>query len=537
MERYSGVAVCGGVAAGPAAMQKKEDAVARGGAQDARAQIERFEKAVREAKKRLEELFLQASLQAGDEAAAVFKAQQMILADEEFSGRIVRTIREEKINAEYAVSEAGAYFSGIFENLEDAYMRARAADIREVAQLLAQALGGAAKKTRLQRPSVVLADALTPAQLLEMDREMLLAVVTVQGTPFSHAAILARALHIPAVTGVNLPLDTIKEGTPVLVDGFSGEVILKPGEADVRAARQREDAARADEAALQALKGKESVTGSGKRIRLYANIGSIGEARRALEGDAEGIGLFRSEFLFLGRETLPDEEEQYQTYREVLRIMGGRQVVIRTLDIGADKQAPGWPSAKEENPALGCRGVRMCLKRPELFKVQLRALLRAACFGDLAVLYPMIISEEEVRRVRALAGEAYRELKEEKTPCRMPKQGIMIETPAAVMLSDRLAQITDFFSIGTNDLTQYALALDRENVRLKEFYPPDQEAVLRMIRMTVDSAHRYGKPVGICGDLGADLKLTEEFVKMGVDVLSAAPEHLLPLRRRIREIK
>ena len=382
-----------------------------------------------------------------------------------------------------------------------------------------------------------MADDLSPSETVQMDKEKILAFVTVHGSSNSHTSILARMMNIPALIGVPLELNKIESGVKAVVDGASGEVIFDPNEFVCEEAEKKLEQEREKLRLLQELKGKETVTRGGRKINLYANIGGVSDVAYVLENDAGGIGLFRSEFLYLGREDFPTEDEQFQAYRQVVQTMAGKKVIIRTLDIGADKQVDYFNLGKEDNPALGYRAIRICLKQPDIFKTQLRALFRATMYGNLSIMYPMITSVEEVEKIYAIVEEVKQELTEAQIQFKLPEQGIMIETPASVMISDKLAQIVDFFSIGTNDLTQYTLAIDRQNEKLDEFYNPHHEAILRMIQMVSDNAHKYGKWAGICGELGADPELTEQFVRMGLDELSVSPSMVLPLRKAIREME
>ena len=385
-------------------------------------------------------------------------------------------------------------------------------------------------------PAIIVADDLSPSETVQMDKDKILAFVTVHGSSNSHTAILARMMNIPALIGVPLDLDALHSGMAAVVDGFKGEIIFEPDEQTCEDAKKRMEEEQEKLHLYQSLKGKENVTLDGKKINVFANIGSVGDVGYVLENDAGGIGLFRSEFLYLGRDNFPTEEEQFQAYKQVVQMMAGKKVIIRTLDIGADKQVDYFNLGKEENPAMGYRAIRICLKQPEIFRTQLRALFRAAVFGNLSVMYPMIISVEEVRKIYEIVDSVKAELDSDGVPYKIPEQGIMIETPAAVMVSDELAELVDFFSIGTNDLTQYTLAIDRQNEKLDDFYNAHHKAILRMIKMTVENAHKAGKWAGICGELGADLELTEEFVRMGVDELSVAPSMVLKLRKVIREM-
>ncbi|MCI9227797.1 MAG: phosphoenolpyruvate--protein phosphotransferase [Dorea sp.] len=537
MLRLSGKAVYKGIAAGTAVILRKNDEqVKRRKIDDADAEIRRFLQAGKESALQLQVLYDKAVKEVGEAGAAVFKAHQMMLKDEDYVNTVYSMIRTEQVNAEYAAAAAGDNFSGMFAVMDDEYMRARAADIKDISNRLVRNLQGVSDMDwGNMEPSVIIADDLSPSETVQMDREKVLAFVTVHGSSNSHTAILARMMNIPALIGVPADLEKIRTGMTVIVDGYREEVIFEPAQELLNQARQRILEEQEKLKLLQTLKGKENITLDGHKINIYANIGSVSDVGYALENDADGIGLFRSEFLYLGREDFPTEEEQFQAYKQVVQTMAGKKVIIRTLDIGADKQAEYFRLGKEDNPAMGFRAIRICLKRPDIFKVQLRALFRAAVYGNLSVMYPMIISEEEVKMIHEIAGAAEEELRREAIPYRVPEQGIMIETPAAVMISDVLAEMTDFFSIGTNDLTQYTLAVDRQNEKLSDFYNAHHKAVLRMIRMVADNAHRAGIWVGICGELGADLTLTEEFIRMGVDELSVAPSMVLKVRKAVRE--
>jgi len=536
--KYYGRPVCSGTAAGPVVVLRKENRkTAPGRTENPEDEVRRVDRAAVEVREQLRKLCDKAAAETGEAGAAIFEAHQMLLEDEEFLAEIYRIIRTRQADAEYAVAEAGESFARVFAGMEDEYMKARAEDVRDVSGRLIQALGGRkGNGIECGEPSVIVADDLSPSEAMQLDRDKILAFVTVHGSRVSHTAILARMMNLPALTGVPLELDKIRSGMRAVVDGVQGEVVFEPHESIWEEAQRKIRAQKERQCLLRELIGKENITRSGKRIAVYANIGCVGDVRDVLENDAGGIGLFRSEFLYLGRDSFPGEEEQLLAYRQVLEAMGEKKVVIRTLDIGADKQADYFSLGREENPALGYRAIRICLKQPELFKTQLRALLRAAVYGNLSVMYPMITSVEEVKKIAEMVDQVKEELAREGAVFGEPEQGIMIETPAAVMISDRLAQMVDFFSIGTNDLTQYTLAVDRRNDKVADFYNPRHEAVLRMIRMAADNAHRYGKWVGICGELGADLELTEAFVEMGIDELSAAPSMVLPIRKRIREL-
>lgn len=422
--------------------------------------------------------------------------------------------------------------------MDDDYMKARATDMRDVAARLVRILSGEVEPDLSDMvPSVIVADDLTPSETVQMDKSKILAFITVHGSPNSHTSILARMLGIPALIGVPVDIEKLQNGTNIVVDAIEGEAVIDPDDKLLKLARQRIEEEERKQALLQSLRGKDNVTQDGRKIEIFANISSVKDVALALENDAGGIGLFRSEFLYLGKSDYPSEEEQYEAYKQVLQIMGAKKVVIRTLDIGADKQVDYFDLGKEANPAMGLRAIRICLTRPQIFKTQLRALFRAARCGNLSVMYPMITSVEEVQKIYKIVDEVKAELDSEGIPYKVPEQGIMVETPAAVMISDRLAEVVDFFSIGTNDLTQYTLAIDRQNEHLDEFYNPRHEAILRMIELTVKNAHAAGRWVGICGELGADPALTRTFIKMGVDELSVSPSAILPLRKNVRELK
>lgn len=537
MQSFEGKSVYRGIAMGPAVVLGKRQQIKRKGIDNPQAELERLEEALEVSKRELTELYDKAAEQVGEVSAAIFEVHRMMLEDEDYLKAVRNMIRAEFVNAEYAVSQTGDNFSEMFSAMSDDYMKARAADVIDISTRLVRNLqGGGEQCAGITRPSVVVAQDLSPSETMQLDKEKILAFVTARGSTNSHTAILARMMNIPAIVSAPFDPDVIKDGETVIVDGLSGIVTFAPDEAAATEAQKKIGREREKEALLQELKGKENKTLDGHTIRVFANIGSVSDIGYALENDAGGIGLFRSEFLYLGRDSFPTEEEQFEAYKQAARMMAGRKVIIRTLDIGADKQADYFGIEKEENPAMGYRAIRICLARPEIFKVQLRALLRAAYYGNISIMYPMIISEEEVRRVQALVEEVRQELEEKGIQYKIPEQGIMIETPAAVMISDRLAELVDFFSIGTNDLTQYTLAIDRQNEKLDAFYDPHHEAVLRMIKLVVDNAHACGKWVGICGELAADTQLTEQFVRMGVDELSVAPSMVLRLRRIIREM-
>lgn len=539
MQCFQGKSVYKGIAMGPVVVLKKNDyQVKRTRIEDAEAEAARVDVALKASQEQLQKLYDKAVKEVGEASAAIFEVHQMMLEDEDYLEAIQNMIQTEMVNAEYAVAVTGDNFSQMFASMDDDYMKARAADIKDISERLVRNLSGQEDADLSDiDPSVIVADDLSPSETVQMDKEKILAFVTVHGSTNSHTAILARMMNIPALIGVPLALDELKNGTTAVVDGFTGQVTFEPDEETQAATLKRVQEEKEKLALLQELKGKENITLDGKKINIYANIGSVGDIGYVLENDAGGIGLFRSEFLYLGRNDFPTEEEQFQAYKQVVQTMAGKKVIIRTLDIGADKQVDYFNLGNEENPALGYRAIRICLKQPDIFKTQLRALFRAAVYGNLSIMYPMITSVEEVEKIYEIVKEVEIELKAQEIQYRIPEQGIMIETPAAVMISDRLAEMVDFFSIGTNDLTQYTLAIDRQNEKLDDFYNPHHEAVLRMIQMVVDNAHKCGKWAGICGELGADLTLTEKFVRMGLDELSVAPSMILKLRKIVREMK
>lgn len=539
MQYFQGKSVYKGIVMGPVAVLKKNDyQVKRARIEDPEAEVKRVEEAVEVSKKQLGRLYDKAVREVGEASAAIFEVHQMMLEDEDYLESMENMIRTELVNAEYAAAATGDNFAEMFAAMDDEYMKARSADVKDISERLVRNLSGEGDNDlSSMEPSVIVADDLSPSETVQMDKEKILAFVTVHGSTNSHTAILARMMNIPALIGVPMDLNGLKTGMTAVVDGFSGQVIFEPEEDVQKETEKRMQEEAEKQKLLEELKGKENVTPDGRKINIYANIGSVGDLGYVMENDAGGIGLFRSEFLYLGRNDFPTEEEQFQAYKQAVQTMAGKKVIIRTLDIGADKQVEYFNLGKEENPALGYRAIRICLKQPEIFKAQLRALFRAAVYGNLSVMYPMITSTEEVEKIYAIVAEVEEELKAQEVQYKIPEQGIMIETPAAVMISDRLAEMVDFFSIGTNDLTQYTLAIDRQNEQLDDFYNPHHEAVLRMIRMVVENAHKCGKWAGICGELGADLTLTEQFVRMGVDELSVAPSMILKLRKIVREMK
>ena len=539
MQYFQGKSVYKGIVMGPVAVLKKNDyQVKRARIGDPEAEVKRVKEAVEVSKKQLGRLYDKAVREVGEASAAIFEVHQMMLEDEDYLESMENMIRTELVNAEYAAAATGDNFAEMFAAMDDEYMKARSADVKDISERLVRNLSGEGDNDlSSMEPSVIVADDLSPSETVQMDKEKILAFVTVHGSTNSHTAILARMMNIPALIGVPMDLNSLKTGMMAVVDGFSGQVIFEPEEDVQKETEKRMQEEAEKQKLLEELKGKENITPDGRKINIYANIGSVGDLGYVMENDAGGIGLFRSEFLYLGRNDFPTEEERFQAYKQAVQTMAGKKVIIRTLDIGADKQVEYFNLGKEENPALGYRAIRICLKQPEIFKAQLRALFRAAVYGNLSVMYPMITSTEEVEKIYAIVAEVEEELKKQEVQYKIPEQGIMIETPAAVMISDRLAEMVDFFSIGTNDLTQYTLAIDRQNEQLDDFYNPHHEAVLRMIRMVVENAHKCGKWAGICGELGADLTLTEQFVRMGVDELSVAPSMILKLRKIVREMK
>ena len=539
METLIGKAVYKGIALGKiAVLRNTENVVKRVKIEDVDAELQRVEAAKAQAIEQLGKLYDKAVKEVGEASAAIFEVHQMMLEDLDFNEAIENVIRTQEVNAEYAVASTGDSFSEMFASMDDDYMKARAVDIKDISERLVQNLAGNGDNgLDFTEPVIVVADDLTPSETVQMDKEKILAFVTVHGSTNSHTAILARMMNIPALIGVEMNLEDMQTGTEAVVDGFTGEFILCPEEEVKAKAQKKLDEENEKRNLLLELKGKENITLSGKKIELYANIGSAADVGYVLENDAGGIGLFRSEFLYIGRNELPSEEEQFQAYKQAAQNMAGKKVIIRTLDIGADKQADYLNLGKEENPALGYRAIRICLTQTDIFKTQLRAIFRASNYGQIAIMYPMITSVEEVKKIQEIVQEVKKELRDCEIPYKDVEEGIMIETPAAVMISDELAELVDFFSIGTNDLTQYTLAIDRQNEKLDAFYNPHHKAVLKMIQMVVDNAHKAGKWAGICGELGADPELTETFVRMGVDELSVAPSMILKLRKIVREME
>ena len=534
METIQGKSILNKIAIGRILYHRKsESQVVRRGVSDVREEIGRYEEALRKAEAELEVLYEKACQEVGKVNAAVFEVHKMMLTDEDYRDSVYNIITSQRVNAEYAVAVTADNFRRLFSEMEDEYFKARAVDVKDVSDRLLTLLSGNSLSGHvLSEPVILAAYDLAPSETVQLEKDMLLGFVTEQGSLNSHTAILARTMNIPAL--VSVPVKEEWDGKTAVIDGETGTLYIDPDEDFLRKMGKKKEDEENRERLLMELKDEEDVTLDGTRIRLYGNIGSVSDVADVLKYNAAGIGLFRSEFLYMDRLDFPTEEEQFQVYRQGVQAMDGRKVIIRTLDMGADKQADYFKLEKEENPAMGYRGIRICLKQTDIFKTQLRALLRAAVYGNLSIMYPMIISVEEVRKIQELVQEVQKELEDNQIPCRLPEQGIMIETPAAVMVSDELAELVDFFSIGTNDLTQYTLAVDRQNGKLEDFYQPHHKAILRMIQMVVENAHKRGIWVGICGELAADLALTEVFLRMGVDELSMAPSMVLKVREVVR---
>lgn len=537
MEIYNGKSVFGGIAIGRISVYKKgEQQVKRSRITDIDAELSRFKNAKKTAIRQLQGLYDKALKEVGEANAAIFEVHQMMLDDGDYNESIANIIKSQEVNAEYAVASTGDNFSQMFAAMEDDYMRARAADIKDISERIISILSGKGDRViGADEPAIIVADDLAPSETVQLDKDLVLSFVTVHGSLNSHTAILARTMAIPALVGAPLPLDESVDGKLGIVDGGAGVIYVDPDEKTLETMKKKQQEEFQKKELLQSLKGKENITLDGQKMMLYANIGNIKDLATVLQNDAEGIGLFRSEFIYLESEDYPTEEEQFLIYKQVAETMAGRRVIIRTLDIGADKQCDYFEMEQEENPAMGCRAIRICLTRPEIFKTQLRALFRASAYGNIAIMYPMITSVREVQKIKEIVAEVKAEMDSAGIPYGNPEQGIMIETPAAVIVGDELAKEVDFFSIGTNDLTQYTLAIDRQNTKLDEFYDSHHPAILRMISMVVESAHKAGIWAGICGELGADQTLTKEFLAMGVDELSVSPGSILPIRKIIME--
>ena len=519
-------------------LNKHAGEVSRETVQDTEKECRRVEEAIGVGQEQLQVLYDKACAEVGEDAAAIFEVHQMLMEDVNFTEAVYNMIRSESINAEYAVALTCNTFADMFASMEDEYFRARSADIKDISGRLVKILSGEDfNDGDSEEPAIIVAYDLTPSETVAMDKTKILAFVTVGGSIQSHTAILARMMNIPALIGVELDLNELKNGTPAIVYGSKGTFICNPDTAECQAAQQQIALEQEQKELLESMRGKENVTKSGKKINIYANIGGVGDCGCVLENDAAGVGLFRSEFLYLGREDFPTEEEQFNAYRSVAQTLGDRPVIIRTLDLGADKKVGYFNMGEEENPALGLRAIRICLTQPEIFKTQLRALLRASIYGNIEIMYPMIASVWEVRKIKAIVQEAASDLTAEGVSYRIPAQGIMIETPAAVIMADELAKEVDFFSVGTNDLTQYTLAADRQNSRLGVFADPHHPAILKMLKMIVDAAHANGIRAGICGELGGDPEWLPKFIEMGLDEISVSPSSVLKLRKMIREMK
>ena len=533
-----GKSVFGGVAIGKIQFYKRNKiTIKRTRVENVETEITRFQNAKAKTVELLKGLYEKALEDVGEANAMIFEAHQLMLEDPDYVESIENIIRTQEVNAEYAIGATADNFAAIFEAMDDAYMQGRAADIRDVSERLLQMLSSQGESSMvMMEPVIVAADDLVPSETVQLDKEKVLSFVTMYGSANSHTAILARTMNIPAVIGLGEALKEEYDGKLAIVDGVDGKVYIDPDEATMAAMLEKQKKEAAQKELLNQLKGKENVTKSGQKVNVYANIGNLADVGAVLKNDAGGIGLFRSEFLYLESETYPTEEQQFVVYRQVAETMAGKKVIIRTLDIGADKQVDYFDLDKEDNPALGYRAIRICLTRPEIFKTQLRALYRASAYGQISIMFPMIISVAEVRKIKEIVEEVKEELRKEGVAFREDVElGIMIETPAAVMVSRELAKEVDFFSVGTNDLTQYTLAIDRQNQKLEDFYDAHHPAVLAMIRMAAENAHAEGKWIGICGELGADVTLTETFLEMGIDELSVAPGMVLRVRQKIRE--
>ncbi len=536
MEKYTGKSIFKGIAIGKILFyQKGEQPVKRVKIEDTAEQIKRYEDARAKAAEQLQGLYEKALKEVGEANAAVFEVHQMMLEDDDYIDSVVNIIETQQVNAEFAVATTGDNFAKMFAEMEDDYFKARAADVKDISERMVNILSGNESGGALgDEPVIVVAEDLAPSETVQMDKEKLLAFVTRLGSANSHTAILARTMNIPALIEVDIKEEW--SGKMAVVDGYTGTFYIDPDEETLKKMQEKKEEDIKARELLQELKGKEDVTVDGKHIKLYANIGGVKDVASVLANDAAGIGLFRSEFLYLEADNYPDEEAQFQAYKTVAENMAGKKVIVRTLDIGADKQVDYFNLDHEENPAMGYRAIRICLDRRDIFRTQLRALLRASAYGNIGIMYPMIISVDEVKEIKKIVESIKAELTEKGIEYGEVEQGIMIETPAAVMISDLLAEEVDFFSIGTNDLTQYTLAIDRQNSKLDNIYDAHHPAVLRMIQQTIENGHKAGCWVGICGELGADMTLTETFLKMGIDELSVSPTFVLPIRKLIREM-
>lgn len=537
MIRVNGKSIVKGIAIGRILkFSKTENQVKRTKITDIESEVARYEAATIKAKGQLDALYEKALKEVGESGAAIFEVHGMMLEDADYVDSVKNIIRTQEVNAEFAIATTGDNFAEMFSSMDDEYMKARAADVKDISERLIRVLAGDDKdENSINEPVIIMADDLAPSETVQMDKENLLAFVTRLGSSNSHTAILARTMNIPAL--INVVISDDWNGKTAIVDGYSGTLIIDPDSETLAQMQARQKTDAENRKLLQDLKGKENITLDGHKINVYANIGNVSDVAHALSNDAGGIGLFRSEFLYLGMDDYPTEEEQFRAYRTVAENMAGRKVIIRTLDIGADKQASYFKLDKEDNPAMGFRAIRICLTRPDIFKTQLRALLRASAFGNISIMFPMIISMAEIKQIKVILNEVKKDLDEQGIAYSNVEIGVMIETPAAVMISDELAKEVDFFSIGTNDLTQYTLAIDRQNPKLDAFYDAHHPAILKMIKQVIDNGHASNCWVGICGELAADLTLTETFLKMGIDELSVSPSSILSLRKVIRETR
>ena len=538
MITLSGKSVFGGVSIGRLMFYKRSDKVIkRTHVDDVEGEVARFQKAKDTAVEQLKGLYEKALNDVGEANAMIFEIHQMMLEDLDYLESIENIIRTQEVNAEFAVATTADNFSQMFASMDDAYMQGRAADVKDVSERVLDILCGTSEGMKeMTEPCIIAADDLAPSETVQLDKSKVLGFATMYGSSNSHTAILARTMNIPAVIGLGEELSQEYDGKEAIIDGFTGTLYIDPDEETMKEMQEKRAKDLEQKALLEQLKGKENITKSGRKINVYANIGNVSDVGSVLKNDAGGIGLFRSEFLYLENTDFPSEEQQFAVYKQVAENMAGKKVIIRTLDIGADKQVDYFGLDKEENPALGYRAIRICLTRPEIFKTQLRALYRAAVYGNISIMFPMIISVGEIHRIKEIIAEVKAELKNEGIPYKDDVElGVMIETPASVMISRDLAKEVDFFSVGTNDLTQYTLAIDRQNAKLDAFYDPHHPAILAMIKMAAENAHAEGAWIGICGELGADLELTQEFLDMRLDELSVSPSMVLPLRKKIRE--
>ncbi|MDD6634030.1 MAG: phosphoenolpyruvate--protein phosphotransferase [Ruminococcus sp.] len=537
MREYSGKSVYGGIAIGPIKVIKKDNSqVKRIHITDTESEVNRFVQAKQNSKGQLEKLYEKAVLEVGEANAAIFDIHNMMLDDLDYIESIENVIRTQSVNAEYAVALTGDNFSEMFSAMDDDYMKARASDVKDISERIIRNLAKIEDiNSSFDESVIIVADDLAPSETVQLDKEKVLSFVTVHGSSNSHTAILAKTMNIPSVINCPIEIDSDIDGAFGIVDGYNGKLYIEPDESIISAMKERQQEDVEKQKLLFTLKGKSNTTLDGKEIKLYGNIGNLKDLASVFINDGDGIGLFRSEFIYLERNDFPSEEEQFQIYKVAAETLAGKKLIIRTLDIGADKQAGYFNLESEENPAIGYRAIRICLKQPDIFKTQLRAIYRASAFGNISIMYPMIISVDEVKRIKEITEEVKNELKAGGVTFNDVEQGIMIETPAAALISDELAKEVDFFSIGTNDLTQYTLAIDRQNSKIDDFFNPHHPAVLRMIKMVIDNAHKNNIWVGICGELGADTDLTSVFLKMGIDELSVSPSAILKVRKKIRE--